>query len=167
MVAVSTVAPYLLYTTGLSRVESGKASIMASLEPVVASVIGVLVFQEPMVTDEPSIRDEMYADASLHQENGAWQAIFGVNTLPEYRRRGLAAKLLTAAADDARAAGRRGCILTCKNQLISWYEKLGYRNQGVSQSIHACIDAGANVLVAGSAVYKAPDIPARIRLLRG
>jgi len=32
LVAVSTVAPYLLYTTGLSRVESGKASIMASLE---------------------------------------------------------------------------------------------------------------------------------------
>ena len=31
----------------------------------------------------------------------------------------------------------------------------------------ACIQAGANVLVAGSAVYKAPDIPARIRELRG
>lgn len=31
----------------------------------------------------------------------------------------------------------------------------------------ACIDAGANVLVAGSAVYKAEDIPARIKLLRG
>ena len=30
-----------------------------------------------------------------------------------------------------------------------------------------CIDAGANVLVAGSAVYKAEDIPARIKELRG
>ena len=30
-----------------------------------------------------------------------------------------------------------------------------------------CIDAGANVLVAGSAVYKADDIPARILELRG
>ena len=30
-----------------------------------------------------------------------------------------------------------------------------------------CIEAGANVLVAGSAVYKAEDIPARIALLRG
>ena len=30
-----------------------------------------------------------------------------------------------------------------------------------------CIEAGANVLVAGSAVYKAPDIPARIAELRG
>ena len=31
----------------------------------------------------------------------------------------------------------------------------------------ACIGAGANVLVAGSAVYKAADIPARIQELRG
>ena len=30
-----------------------------------------------------------------------------------------------------------------------------------------CIEAGANVLVAGSAVYKAEDIPARIAQLRG
>ena len=30
-----------------------------------------------------------------------------------------------------------------------------------------CIASGANVLVAGSAVYKAADIPARIRELRG
>ena len=31
----------------------------------------------------------------------------------------------------------------------------------------ACVEAGANVLVAGSAVYKAADIPARIQELRG
>jgi ribulose-phosphate 3-epimerase len=30
-----------------------------------------------------------------------------------------------------------------------------------------CVASGANVLVAGSAVYKVPDIPARIRELRG
>ena len=44
----STVLPYLLYTRGLAKVEAGKASIMASLEPVVASLAGVVVFQEPM-----------------------------------------------------------------------------------------------------------------------
>ncbi len=44
LVAGATVAPYLLY----ARVESGKASIMASLEPVVATLVGVLVFQEAM-----------------------------------------------------------------------------------------------------------------------
>ena len=36
-----------------------------------------------------------------------------------------------------------------------------------AQTCKLCIAAGANVLVAGSAVYKAADIPARIRELRG
>ena len=45
-------------------------------------------FVNGMVTDEPDLRDEMYEDASLHNENGAWQMIFGVDTIPEYRCRG-------------------------------------------------------------------------------
>ena len=44
----STAAPYTLYTWGLARTEPGRASILASLEPVVASLTGVLVFGEPM-----------------------------------------------------------------------------------------------------------------------
>lgn len=48
LVAVSTAAPYLLYTWGLARVESGRASILASLEPVVASLAGTLLFHEPL-----------------------------------------------------------------------------------------------------------------------
>lgn len=48
LVVFSTVAPYILYTRGLGQVEAGRASIMASLEPVVASLAGVLLFQEPM-----------------------------------------------------------------------------------------------------------------------
>ena len=36
-----------------------------------------------------------------------------------------------------------------------------------AETCHLCIHAGANVLVAGSAVYKAADIPARIKELRG
>ena len=48
LVVFSTVLPYIFYTKGLSCVESGKASIMASLEPVVAALAGVFMFGEPM-----------------------------------------------------------------------------------------------------------------------
>lgn len=48
LVVFSTVLPYIFYTRGLASVESGKASIMASLEPVVASLAGVAAFGEPM-----------------------------------------------------------------------------------------------------------------------
>lgn len=44
----STAAPYVLYTWGLAWTEPGRASILASLEPVVASLTGALVFGEPM-----------------------------------------------------------------------------------------------------------------------
>lgn len=49
----------------------------------------LIAFVDGFVTDEKDLRDEMYENAGLHNENGAWQMIFGVNTLPEYRRRGL------------------------------------------------------------------------------
>ena len=45
---IATVFPYILYTLGLSRVENGKASIMASIEPIVATLLGILVFGEHM-----------------------------------------------------------------------------------------------------------------------
>lgn len=48
LVVVCTVLPYLLYTAGLARVESGKAAILASVEPVVAALVGILVFHESM-----------------------------------------------------------------------------------------------------------------------
>ncbi|MGN0964445.1 MAG: GNAT family N-acetyltransferase [Dysosmobacter sp.] len=96
----------------------------------------VVSFVNGMTTDEPLLRDEMFEDAALHNEDGAWQMIFGVNTLPEYRRRGLAGVLLERAAADARAQGRKGCVLTCKDRLIHYYEKFGYRKEGVSQSVH-------------------------------
>ena len=45
----STVLPYLLYTKGLSALgDSSKASILASVEPVVAAIVGILAFGEPM-----------------------------------------------------------------------------------------------------------------------
>lgn len=48
LVVFSTAAPYILYTRGLARVESGKASIMASLEPVAATLVGALAFGEAL-----------------------------------------------------------------------------------------------------------------------
>nr|WP_326166758.1 GNAT family N-acetyltransferase [uncultured Oscillibacter sp.] len=88
------------------------------------------------VSDEPLLRDEMYADAALHDEGGAWQMIFGVGTLPRYRTQGRAALLMERVIADARAQGRAGCVLTCKAELRRYYESLGYRSEGVSGSVH-------------------------------
>ncbi len=89
-----------------------------------------------MVTDQEELVDEMFADASIHQPEGAWQMIFGVATHPEYQQRGLAAQVLERAIDEVKAEGRRGLILTCKEQKLHYYAKFGFVNQGVSVSEH-------------------------------
>ena len=96
----------------------------------------LISFVNGMVTDEPQLRDEMYSNAALHNPQGAWQMIFGVNTLPRYQRRGLAACVLRQVISDAKAQGRKGCVLTCKEALLHYYAKLGFVREGVSESVH-------------------------------
>lgn len=96
----------------------------------------LVVFVNGMVTDEVELTDEMYENADMHNENGNWQMIFGVNTIPEYRRQGCAEKVLNRVISDARAQGRKGLVLTCKDKLVHYYAKFGFENEGVSESIH-------------------------------
>lgn len=93
-------------------------------------------FVNGMVTNEKDLTDEMYDKADMHDENGDWQMIFGVNTIPAYRKKGYAGELIKRAIADAREQGRKGLVLTCKDRLIPYYAKFGFVNEGVSESVH-------------------------------
>jgi drug/metabolite transporter (DMT)-like permease len=43
---VSTLIPFLLYTKGLGHIEAGQASIMAFVEPMAATAVGIIIFKE-------------------------------------------------------------------------------------------------------------------------
>ena len=43
---MTTVAAYLLYTASLRGMENGRASIIASIEPVMASLVGFFLYKE-------------------------------------------------------------------------------------------------------------------------
>ena len=45
---VTAVIPFLLYTLGLEQIEASRAAILATVEPMVATLIGVIVFHEYM-----------------------------------------------------------------------------------------------------------------------
>ncbi len=96
----------------------------------------LIAFVDGFVTDEADLTDEMYEKAEMHDENGAWQMIFGVNTIPAYRKKGYAGELIKRAIADAREQGRKGLVLTCKDRLIPYYAKFGFVNEGVSESVH-------------------------------
>ena len=96
----------------------------------------IVSFVNGMATDNEILTDEMFENPDLHNKNGDWQMIFGVNTLPEFRRKGYAEKVLRRVVEDTKKDGRKGIVLTCKDKLVSFYEKIGFVNEGLSESTH-------------------------------
>lgn len=89
-----------------------------------------------MTTDNQTITDEMFASAELHNEDGAWQTIFGIAVLPEFRRQGCAGQLINHLIAKSKEQNRSGIILTCKKLLLPYYIKFGFLDLGVSKSVH-------------------------------
>lgn len=87
-------------------------------------------------TDSPTLPDELYHDITLHKKDGAYQTVFGLDVLPEYRNKGVAAQLMNHLIELSKERGKKGMVLTCKNHLIHYYEKFGFRHKGVSESEH-------------------------------
>ena len=96
----------------------------------------IVSFVNGMATDNEILTDEMFENPDLHNKNGDWQMIFGVNTLPEFRQRGYAEKVLRKVLEDAKNDGRKGVVLTCKDRLVPFYGKIGFVNEGLSESTH-------------------------------
>lgn len=103
----------------------------------VAELSGEIIgFVNGATVDSRVIYDELFEKASLHKPEGAYQAIFGLDVVPEYRSRGIAAKLLNHMIETALKGGQKGLILTCKAHLTQYYEKFGFVNLGLSESTH-------------------------------
>ena len=96
----------------------------------------LIAFVDGFVTDEPDLADEMFEKAEMHNEQGKWQMIFGVNTIPSYRKHGYAGQLIERAIEDARKQNRVGLVLTCKDKLVHYYAKFGFVNEGYTGSNH-------------------------------
>ena len=92
-------------------------------------------FLNGIATDEVSFRDEFFTDATLHNPTGAHVMILGLDVLPEYRMQGLAREIMKRYLANERERGRKTVILTCLDEKVAMYEKMGYRNLGISASV--------------------------------
>jgi len=96
----------------------------------------VIGFINGATTDKPELPDILYSDSTLHLPNGDYQTVFGLDVLPDFRKNGIGAKLLDNLIDLSKKREKKGVILTCKDTKIKYYEKFGFKNQGVSVSSH-------------------------------
>ena len=87
-------------------------------------------------TDERDLSDDMYEDPAMHDPDGTWQMILGVATAPAAQGQGLATRLLRTVIETTRVHGRQGLVLTCLDDLVAFYARLGFVDEGLSASHH-------------------------------
>ena len=91
-------------------------------------------FLTGLSTDEPAFRDEFFVDVTLYNPQGKQVMLLGLNVLPEYRRQGLARELMRTYAEREGEKGRCALILTCLEEKVEMYQKMGYKDIGISAS---------------------------------
>lgn len=86
--------------------------------------------------DTDHLADELYHDVSLYDPKGPYQMIFGLDVSPEYQKQGIGEALMRHMVESARERGKKAIVLTCKEHMIPFYQKIGYQYIEVSDSVH-------------------------------
>ncbi len=103
---------------------------IAETDDVIVGLINGPVIETAFITDD------LFTSIRENPSSGGHQSILGLAVSPKYRKRGVASALL-AHLEKVAGMNKRGTItLTCKEELIRFYENHGYINCGVSNSKH-------------------------------
>lgn len=100
---------------------------------------GIVGFVNGPVIETPFITDDLFREIKANPLTGGHQSILGIAVTPHFQTRGVASALLAHIEEAARENKRETITLTCKEDLIGFYDKYGYVNKGVSKSEHGGI----------------------------
>ena len=92
-------------------------------------------FLNGLATDEVVLKDEFFTDAGLHNPEGKNIMLLGLDVLPEYRGQGLASEIMERYLKREQEVGRKRVVLTCLDEKVKMYEKMGYKDLGISGSV--------------------------------
>lgn len=96
----------------------------------------ILGFIGTVVTSYDRIQDEMFTNANLHNSKGNWLAVLSLAIAPAHRNKGFASQLLREVIQKTKANGKTGITLTCKKDLVGFYEGFGFKDVRISASGH-------------------------------
>lgn len=130
--------------TGFTPDEAASELAMAErIEKISDSFLVAEVDQEILgyvvgpVISERFIQDDLFEKCLANPQAGGYQSILSLAVAPLAQQKGVAGNLLVALAENARNHQRQGITLTCLGELIPFYEKYGFKNEGISDSQHA------------------------------
>ena len=87
-------------------------------------------------TDKDDITDEEFKQLIGHDPDGHNIVIFSLSVHPDFQKRGIADRLMAEFIVHAREMGKSTIRLLCKEELIPFYARHGFRNDGLSNSTH-------------------------------
>lgn len=114
------------------RTEHASETFLVAVDKATGKIAG---FLNGVATDEEVFRDEFFTDITLHDPKGKNIMLLGLDVLPEYRHQGLAREIMTHYAVREQAKGRKCLYLTCLDQKVEMYKKMGYTDDGISGSV--------------------------------
>ncbi|MCI2773824.1 GNAT family N-acetyltransferase [Staphylococcus petrasii] len=91
------------------------------------------------VIPQKYITDDLFETIRPNPSIGGYLSVLGLVVSEKYQSQGLGGQLLNQFENLARQHSRLGVTLTCREELVPFYEKYGYTNEGLSDSQHAGI----------------------------
>lgn len=113
------------------RVEKAAEVFLVAVDKETGRIAG---FLNGISTDEESFRDAFFTDVNLYNPNGKNNMLLGLDVRPEYRNQGLAREIVGQYLQREKARGRHRVILTCLDNKVKMYEKMGFHDDGMANS---------------------------------
>ena len=114
------------------RVEHAPELFLVAVDKETGTIAG---FLNGLATEEEAFRDEFFTDITVHNPEGKNIFLLGLDVRPEYRRQGLAREIMNQYIKREQANGRKMLKLTCLEQKVEMYKKMGYKDEGISASV--------------------------------
>jgi ribosomal protein S18 acetylase RimI-like enzyme len=104
---------------------------------IVAEKVGeILGFINGPIINQLYITDDLFEKINENPTSGGYQSILGLAVSKQARNQGIAKILIEKIVELVEENEREGITLTCKQDLVSFYEKFGFVNHGMSESQH-------------------------------
>lgn len=114
-----------------ARIEAAPELFLVAVDEKTGRIAG---FLNGLSTQENAFRDAFFTDASLQDPAGKNVMLLGLDVLPEYRGHGLAREIVRRYSKRERIRGRKQLILTCLEEKVPMYRKMGFEDRGFANS---------------------------------
>ena len=115
-----------------SRIKNAMDLFLVAVDRETGKIAG---FLNGLATNQAHLTDDFFTDADLHDPDGANIMLLGLDVLPEHQHQGLARELMEQYKERECAKGRKKLILTCLPDKVEMYEKFGFEDHGIGDSV--------------------------------